>query len=398
MFILLFVQVNWTVIRMRQTHPDLPRTYTVPFMPWPPLIGIVLQVFLTPFLLLELGLQPGLTGQNSHGFVALITTAVWMLLGLGINYGYSKQQEAEKLEKETPTVISPEPTSSAENQIVVPIANQENANQLMRTAVDLARDEETYPNGELLVMSVVTVPQQTPLSEGREFVTDEPDVLDEAMDIARQADVPVSGTIRIGHDVAQAILNTVEQYDSDVVLMGWKGQHKTQRRDIVLGSNVDEVVQNARCDVLVERIGNDLGQVESILVPTAGGPHADFAADVADTIARSQDAQVDIVNIVGSDAGNRDRREARKIVEKTADRFQNQQSVSATVLEGDDVVETVVARSESYDLTIVGATREGLLQQFVLGAIPEQIGWSANGTVIMAKRNLGIVSRLERWL
>jgi nucleotide-binding universal stress UspA family protein len=107
---------------------------------------------------------------------------------------------------------------------------------------------------------------------------------------------------------------------------------------------------------------------------------------------------VDIVNIVGSDAGNRDRREARKIVEKTADRFRNQQSVSATVLEGDDVVETVVARSESYDLTIVGATRKGLLQQFVLGAIPEQIGWSANGTVIMAKRNLGIVSRLERWL
>jgi nucleotide-binding universal stress UspA family protein len=285
MFILLFVQVNWTLIRMRQTHPDLPRTYTVPFMPWPPLIGIVLQFLLTPFLLLELRLQPGLTGQNSHGFVALVTTAVWMLLGLGIYYGYSKQQEAEKLEKETPTVISPEPTSSAENQIVVPIANPENANQLMRTAVDLARDEETYPNGEILVMSVVTVPQQTPLSEGREFVTDEPDVLDEAMDIVRQADVPVSGTIRIGHDVAQAILNTVEQYDSDVVLMGWKGQHKTQRRDIVLGSNVDEVVQNARCDVLVERIGNDVGQVESIFVPTAGGPHADFAADVADTIA-----------------------------------------------------------------------------------------------------------------
>ncbi len=30
MFILLFVQVNWTVIRMRQTHPDLPRTFKVP--------------------------------------------------------------------------------------------------------------------------------------------------------------------------------------------------------------------------------------------------------------------------------------------------------------------------------------------------------------------------------
>ncbi|MFB6128907.1 MAG: amino acid permease, partial [Halorhabdus sp.] len=51
MFILLFVQVNWTVIKMRKTHPDLPRTYEVPYMPWPPLIGIVLQFLLTPFLL-----------------------------------------------------------------------------------------------------------------------------------------------------------------------------------------------------------------------------------------------------------------------------------------------------------------------------------------------------------
>lgn len=40
MFIFLFLQVNWTVVRMRQTHPDLPRTYTIPYMPWPPLIGI----------------------------------------------------------------------------------------------------------------------------------------------------------------------------------------------------------------------------------------------------------------------------------------------------------------------------------------------------------------------
>ncbi|MFB6178971.1 MAG: amino acid permease, partial [Halorientalis sp.] len=47
MFILLFVQVNWTVIKMRKTHPDLPRTFEVPYMPWPPLIGIVLQFLLT---------------------------------------------------------------------------------------------------------------------------------------------------------------------------------------------------------------------------------------------------------------------------------------------------------------------------------------------------------------
>ncbi len=331
MFILLFVQVNWTVIRMRQTHPDLPRTYTVPYMPWPPLIGIVLQFLLTPFLLLELGLEPGFTGQNSHGFVALVTTAVWMLLGLGIYYGYSKQQEAEQLEEETPTVVSPEPAAEAENQIVVPIANPENAEQLMRTAIDLAKDEETYPNGEILVMSVVTVPQQTPLSEGREFVEDEPDMLDDAMDIAREADVPVSGTIRIGHDVAQAIL------------------------------------------------------------------HAELAANIADSVAYTQDAEVDVIYVVDQGADENDRAEGQEIVDDTIATFREGITVTGEVLEGQDIVDTVIDQSVGYDLVVVGATREGLLDQLVFGAIPEQIGRRAQNTVIMAKRHLGITSRLRRW-
>ncbi|WP_231186728.1 amino acid permease [Haladaptatus sp. DYF46] len=394
MFILLFLQVNWTVIRMRQTHPDLPRTYKVPYMPWPPLIGIALQFFLMPFLIYTLGLEYFGIGESNHGLIALIATAAWMLVGLGVYYGYSKQQEAKQIEEETPTVVSHKAPRETDNQIVVPISNPENAQQLMQTAVDLARDEETYPDGGILVMSVVTVPQQTPPSEGREFIQDEPNVLEETMEIAREAGIPVSGTVRIGHDVSDAILNTVEQYDSDVVLMGWKGQHKTQRRDIVLGSNVDEVVQNAPCDVLIERIGDDAGKVDSILVPIAGGPHSDFAADVADTIASSTGANVELVHVVDPNA---DDQEARKMLAESEDQFREHAQVSTTVLTGDDIVDTIVSRTNEHDLTIVGATREGLLQQFVFGAIPEQIGWRSKSTTIMAKQHQSITSYLQQW-
>jgi nucleotide-binding universal stress UspA family protein len=67
------------------------------------------------------------------------------------------------------------------------------------------------------------------------------------------------------------------------------------------------------------------------------------------------------------------------------------------VLEGEEVVDAIVEESSGYDLTIIGATREGLLQQFVFGVIPEQVGRRANSTVIMAKRNLAITSRVTRW-
>jgi len=392
MFILLFVQVNWTVIKMRKTHPDLPRTYEVPYMPWPPLIGIVLQVLLTPFLLSALGLEVGL-GPDSHGFIALVTTVLWMGLGLAVYYGYSQRKEKEKLEAETPTVVAeqaPAPEGTARDErLLVPIANPESVEQLMRTAFDVAADR----NAEIEVMSVVTVPQQTPLSEGRQFVSEERAVLDSALEFAESEypDVPVSGTIRIGHEVAPAILNTVEQNDVDVVLMGWRGQGR--RRDVALGSNVDQVVTQAGCDVLVQRIG-DQTAVDDILVPTAGGPHAEFAAEVARALARANDARVELLTV--TDPGEpADASEG--LLEMTASILEDVET-TRTRIESNNIVDTIVEESGTVDVTVIGASRESLLQQLVVGAIPEAVGRRAQSTVIMAKRDLGITSFVTRWL
>ncbi|MFB6189329.1 MAG: universal stress protein, partial [Halapricum sp.] len=370
----------------------------VPYMPWPPLIGIVLQFLLTPFLLSALGMQIGL-GQDSHGFIALVTTIVWMALGLVIYYAYSEPKEEAKLEEETPTVTreqAPAPERAArEERLLVPIANPETVEQLMRTALDLAEER----NAEIEVMSVVTVPQQTPLSEGRKFVSGERAVIDNALEFAEseRPEVPVSGTIRIGHDVSQAILNTVEQDGADLVLMGWRGRGR--RRDVALGSNVDRVVTKARCDVLVERIGpiaeeESVGAVESILVPTAGGPHAEFAAEIARAIARHNDAHVEVLYVAGR---GEDESAQSAIVESTVAILEDV-DVETEIVESDDVVDAIVERSAGHDVTIIGSSRESLLQQLVFGAIPEEVGQRAKSTVIMAKRHLGIRSRLSRWI
>ncbi len=390
MFILLFIQVNWTVIRMRETHPDLPRTYTVPYMPWPPLIGIVLQFLLTPFLIYTLGLSYFGIGTSNHGLVALITTVIWMGLGLVVYYGYSVQQEEEQIEEETPTVVRERQPSEEENQIVVPIGRTDNVEQLMRTAVDIAKENDA----SLLVMSVVTVPQQTPPSEGRKYVDEERDVVNEAMALAEDADVPVSGAVRVGHKVADAIINTVDQYDSEMVLMGWEGQRKSQRRDIVLGSVVDDVATRADADVLVERIGPDAtGEANELLVPVAGGEHSKFAAALADDIADQHASHVDLVHVVDPGANDGEREEAQQILDEAAAELDDV-SVDTEILEGDSVVDTINDRTSDYDVVLVGATREGILNQFVFGSVPEKIGWGSDGTVIMAKKNLGLTSKL----
>ncbi|MFB6071111.1 MAG: amino acid permease [Halanaeroarchaeum sp.] len=393
MFILLFVQVNWTVIRMRKTHPDLPRTFEIPFMPWPPIVGLVLQFLLTPFLVYELGLQAIGLGTGNEGLVALLTTALWMVLGLVVYFGYAAPREEARVEKETPTIVEETVPERRDFTVIVPIANPAHVEQMMRTAIDIARDRD----GEIVAVSTVEVPQQTPIEAGRTWAASHRAIVTEAMAFAEETDVPVHGTVRIGHDPAKAILNTIEEHDADQVLMGWRGRSK--RRDVVLGSTIETIVTRARCDVLVERVDVDAaGEVSSILLPTAGGPHAELAAEVARSIAGSTGARVHVVHVVAPDADERERERVAAVLDATADVVGDRVGVETHVYEHPNVVDGIVEASADHDLTIIGATNESLVQQLIFGAVPEAVAERASGTVLMTKRWVGLHSRLRRWL
>ena len=51
-----------------------------------------------------------------------------------------------------------------------------------------------------------------------------------------------------------------------------------------------------------------------------------------------------------------------------------------------DIVETVLAEAEGYDLIIVGASEEPVFRNLLLGDISEQIAERASVTVIIVKR------------
>ncbi|WP_458205741.1 amino acid permease [Haladaptatus sp. NG-SE-30] len=370
--------VNLALVQSRRKHPDIDRGFEVPFVPWVPIIAVIANFGLL------INVEP----------TALVIGLAAEVVGIGFWFAWKSQApEEEKFERETPTVVTEtEPVSDREYQLAVPIANPNHVEQMMRTAVDIAEDKD----GEILVLSAALVPEQTPISEAYRSVEDEREVLQRAMEFAEASDVPVNGIVRIGHRASDTILHTVEQHDSDAVLIGWRGRG-SHRREVVLGSTVDRVVKEAPCDVFVEKIGERADGVESIMVPTAGGPHAELATEVARAIARAEDATVEINHVVSSDASEADRDAARGILSETAAGLEDL-PVEQSLLDGEDVADTIVARTSDHDITIIGATRESGIQQLVFGALPETVGQRADSTVIMTKRNLGITSRLSRWL
>ncbi|TYT63328.1 universal stress protein [Natrialba swarupiae] len=276
------------------------------------------------------------------------------------------------------------------DRLLVPVANPETADRLLDTAVDLAADRDL----ELLVLSVVTVPMQLSLSQARTSLEtdDREQLVDDAVDRVRGYGVDASGRIRFARSVASGICGVATDADAEAVLLGWRGQPR--RRDVVLGSHIDAVLEEAPSDVLVERIDRDRESVSSVLVPVAGGPNTRLAASIAGSLARTHDARAELLTVV-PDRTETVVGDARDLLTRTSPELGAVSSVEETVLEG-PVVETIVERSERHDVTVVGAAEGGLFRRVLVGDVPETIGREADGTVLMAKRHEPVSSALRR--
>ncbi|MBV0924876.1 amino acid permease [Halomicroarcula limicola] len=370
--------VNIALIQSRRKEPDLDRSFEVPFVPWIPGIAILANLVLVTQV------------EQTALYVGLIAEAIGVVFWFGYMRNAREPDESEATETAAVRTARDEISErDREEQLLVPIAQTENVEQLMRTAVDVAENRDA----ELLVMSAVTVPEQTPLGRADRFIDEERDVVNEAMAFAEDSAVPVHGLVRVGHEPEEIILHTIDQHDSDAVLLGWGGQGRS-RQNIALGSTVDEVVREADADVLVERVGDDAGDdVDSILVPTAGGPHAHLAGEVAGAIAASEDATCTFAKVVDPDASEDERETARDQLAEVADSI-DRPSVDTKVLEGRDITDRLLEETKTHDVTVVGATRQSRVRQIVFGVIPETLGRKARNITIMTKRRAGKTNRL----
>ena len=80
MFLLLFLQVNIAMIRLRKKRPDLDRGFFVPFFPYLSILGIALLLFLAVCML-------------NYSLIAWIVTIVWIGIGLVVYKTYAAGRE-----------------------------------------------------------------------------------------------------------------------------------------------------------------------------------------------------------------------------------------------------------------------------------------------------------------
>ncbi|QLE51900.1 CBS domain-containing protein [Nostoc sp. C057] len=278
--------------------------------------------------------------------------------------------------------------STGSGRLLVPVANPETAGILLQMAAAIARDRHY----EIDCVQVMLIPRHSSPSETQVRTAKSRRLLRQAEVLAKKWKIPLHTQIRVTHDVAQAILETINEQHIDLILMGWKGNTSTPGR--IFGSVVDNIIRQATCEVVLVKLGTtghsliSSPQFNRWLVPMAGGPNSPLAIKLLPAlITLGNEPQIHLTQVFKAFEFKPD----MSISEQAIRHLMRRQKLSSTVValpvQADSVAEGVInlVKTEGYDVVVLGASREGLLQQAIQGNIPEAIASGVESTVILVR-------------
>ena len=375
MFLLLFAQVNIAVMTLRHRRPDVQRGYKVPFFPWIPVFGIFTNLGMALFL------------ASQVGQVGLISVA-WIVSGLLLYWGYFSKREDEEKPKE---VLHEEALVSVSYSVLVPVANHDEAKYLGKLGSVLAKEHD----GELLALHVVRVPPQMQLNDGRLFLRERRPYIDEVIRQARNYDVPVHSMIRLGRSIPDAILKTISENASDLVLFGWP--EYSGSRGVFIGSVMDRIASNPPSDIAVLR-HRPYNKLHSILVPVAGGPNGRLALSIAIALARntSESTIVTLMNVAVDGIDSSDAEARAQNAFRRATEGLEYQYIETRVVSAQSPLDGILKSSRDADMVVLGATQERIFRNVLIGNVAERVADQAKCPVLIVKRRSTILESMLR--
>lgn len=272
-------------------------------------------------------------------------------------------------------------------RILVPLSNPKTSEMLLEMAVAIARDR----NYEIECLQIIVVPKHHALAETPVKTIASQKLLNQATRLGLAWQVPIHTQIRVAHDLSGAILETIKEQHIDLVLMGWKGSTTTPGR--VFSRVVDTMIRQAACEVVLVKL-SDQAVFDRWLVPMAGGPNAQEAVRLLPALmALSKTAQIRLFHVCDASEqrqANHASSDSTEAVLKAAAQFLKPQ-VNIPVLTASVCADSVAAAVLNYakqdqsDVIVLGASREGLLQQMQQGNIPAVISRQSNCNVILVR-------------
>lgn len=392
-FLVTYMLVHIAVIVMRRAHPeDYDPDFRIPDWAYPiiPIVGAI------SCLVIVTQMRP---------MVMVVGTGI-ILVGIAW-YLFYAIKHAEKASLVGDAIAAPQKatTYNQRYRIVIPVANPDTEKYLIQLGGIIGA---SHNKAEIVAVSVLEVPQQTSLEQGLKFEDDrikrQQKLLDSTRKTAQKFSLGLRTRAMVARSAGSTILNVIKEEHASHLVLGWSG--KRNRFQHILGSNIDQIIKNAGCEITLVKPGTD--SIKEVVVLVGTGPNSALAVQRGHQIKQNiEGANVKLVTVQPpADEQNPDpKQKGKAIIASTLQ--QNGLSPDdypSEVVVAEDTRAVLLEITNNYDTAIIGATRSTSMRQAIFGSIPEEIGEKSEGTVIITRGRQhkprtvtqGVIDRLTR--
>jgi amino acid transporter/nucleotide-binding universal stress UspA family protein len=341
MFLLLFLQVNITLIRLRKMRPDLDRGFFTPLFPYLSIVGIGALFSLAVFMF---------TYSPKAWFVA----AGWIAAGLIVYRAYASGREIEHIRK----VKSLERLERKEYRILVPLANLRSVDSLISVAEAIAKKN----NASVILLHVSEVHEGAPLTPGAAGMDQAEALFERAEAALVDSGIPTRSILNVSHRISQGIVNTAVEEECNFIVVGREKRPSFVER--IFSSIIDSLIAKAPCEVAVLHGELVPDRTRTILIPFGRDIHTRLATEIAPAFQDYFHCRIKVVLVFepGTAAEEKDARE-KTVREALAT---NGLQAELKILHDSDVLLGILWEARGADLILMGG-RTGDFMELLFG-------------------------------
>lgn len=360
MFLLLFLQVNIAMIRLRKKRPDLDRGFFVPLYPWLSIIGIVMLLFIAVYMF-------------NYSIVAWMVTGIWVGVGLIVYRGYAASREVLHIQK----VKALERIEKKDYGILVCLSSPRTLSSLTHVSFAMAKKH----SAEIIFLHVVEVHEGKRLAAGLDETSLVKPALDEAEIMASRAGIEARSIIKVSHRISQGIIDTAIEEDCNFIVIGRKKNPIFTER--VFSSLMDTVFQKVPAEAAVLHGNFAPDHVNTIMIPFGANIHTRLAMEIAPSLGEYFNAKLKIAVVFepGTHKVERD----KKIHYVKELMREHSLSGELVVVKEKDVLKGIIRLTKDVDLVLMGGRTGDFMELLLAKSLTREITEQVKCPVLWVK-------------
>ena len=240
--------------------------------------------------------------------------------------------------------------------------------------------------GDVIIgLNVVKVPEQTPLSAAKEFYHDDEgesckvlkNIFDKWAGVSSHKQKYV---VAFHHDVSDGIIDQAAAESANLIVLGWK---KTNRLQINIGNIAQRVVANAKSHVAILK-GDFIKNPKRIVVASDGKNNSRYGLVLARKLALNTNARLTILRVINPDTEEEEKENIKAHLEEIVKSCENI-DVGYEIQEKYSEVDTILAKTQESDLTIIGDSSKKIKNKF-LSTLPQMVANHSKNPILIIKR------------